>query len=200
MFFVQAAVDQGATKADWLEAWATVAAAVGTIGAFVWQARALSQERRTRRAEIARLQAEQREAQDAQARTIVLHRESCTQSWDSPNVEPGPKTIVSYSVRLGNYGEHPITNVVAGLIYRPTRELVRGGEQRPLPRAVFFEEAWLSWHFEELSLPWPEGEPEESEKVPELFRCEVQFTDVHGTRWAVRPGLGQQPSRVYDRD
>jgi hypothetical protein len=197
MALVQAAEE--ATKADWLEAWATVVAAVGTVGAFAWQGLALRQERLTRRAEVARLQADQREAQDAQARTVVVHRAYATKMWHNKRTDgpDDPRLIGDYRVTLGNYGEFPITNVVSTLTYIPRRWVVELDEDRvPWPKAVMLGEEILQWDLSRLLLPWPEdlGEDDNGEH---LFACEVHFTDVHGIRWSVRPGLGQQPLRVF---
>ncbi|MDG4795389.1 hypothetical protein [Micromonospora sp. WMMD1082] len=183
-----AAADQGPTRADWLAAWAGLLAAVGTVGTFVWQARALSRERETRREEVKRLEADQRDAQDAQARTIVLHNPGC-----------GGNQRVSvrdYGVTLGNYGVHPITNIRTTLTHRETQQDLTAGGPQPLPVLKAGDMQHLSWKVDGYNVVWP---PDlDHHDLPNLFHCEVAFTDVNGVRWMVRPGLGQQPSRVFD--
>jgi len=175
--------NQGPTITDWLAAIGTMVAAVGTVGTLAWQARGLKQERETRRDEVARLDAAQRDAEDAQARTVVLHDPGCDgMQW---------KLIQSYKVTVGNYGTHPITNVVAALTHRASRTHKVG--PTPLPVLTAGAHQTLTWRVGPV--PWPSGW--NAEDLPNAFDCRVEFTDVHGIRWALRPGLGQEPSRVY---
>ncbi|GGQ43797.1 hypothetical protein [Couchioplanes azureus] len=61
-----------AAQPDWIEAGATAVAAMGTVGAFYRQGKALRLERETRRAEIARLEDERLTSAEAQAKSIVV--------------------------------------------------------------------------------------------------------------------------------
>ncbi|PRX23480.1 hypothetical protein CLV67_103228 [Actinoplanes italicus] len=100
-----------------------------------------------------------------------------------------------YKIVVGNYGMHPITNVVGKLVYRETQAQLGKfiGGPAPLPVLEGGKRQQLQW---EVMIKWP-GAAQQHE-LPDHFDLEVQFTDVNGIRWAVRPGLGQQPSRVYD--
>ncbi|MEU5791443.1 hypothetical protein ABZ754_27430 [Micromonospora purpureochromogenes] len=93
-----------ATAADWVGAGAAVVAAAGTVGTLVWQARALAQERETRRQEIARIEANQISDQEARARTIRLFDKRIIQS------EVGLKSL---AVTIANHGVDPITSISA---------------------------------------------------------------------------------------
>ncbi|MFG3297607.1 hypothetical protein [Micromonospora chersina] len=122
-----AVADPKANPADWIGAVAASVAAVGTVITFVWQYRGLQDERAARRQEIARLASDQRAAEDAQARTVVLHDAGCggTQ-W---------VRVRDYGVTLGNYGLYPITHIVPVLTHRETRQKVQGAGA-PAPLAV----------------------------------------------------------------
>jgi hypothetical protein len=175
-----------------LEAWSTVVAAVGTAGALVYAAVGLSRERKTRRAEIGRLDETQRAEQDRQARTVVLHDPGCGGlQWVS---------IKQYNVTLGNYGRYPITNIVGMLTYRTTGLQVVYGNGGPVPLPVLEagSRQTLHWDLSGHTIVWPKNI--QSHELPDLFAAEVRFTDVHGIRWAVRPRLGQQPSRILGID
>ena len=184
------AAEQAAAPADWLEAWATVVGAIGTVGALLYAAIGLARERRTRQQDVARLEADQREAQEMQARTVVLH---------DPGCDGGQGIAIStYHANLGNYGMFPITNVVGTLIHRESRTEVTYGNGGPSPVSVLQngKRHTLMWELKRHSIPWPKGL--QSHELPTLFKVDVQFTDVRGIRLAVRPGLGQQPFRVYE--
>lgn len=103
-----------------------------------------------------------------------------------------------YKITLGNYGLHPITNVVGALKHVEKQQEIGlyGGGQAPLPVLEGGKRHQLQWDISGYGFLWPDGK--ESYQLPELFHLEVLFTDVHGIRWSVQPGLGQQPSRVYD--
>jgi hypothetical protein len=190
--FVVAVVEQAASRADWLEAWATTVGAAGTVGALLYAAVGLARERRTRQQEITRLESEQRGTHEMEARTVVLHDPGCDGTqWIA---------ISAYKVTLGNYGKYPITNVVGELIVRDSKLSVVYGNGGPVPISVLqaSQQQTLMWELQRHGVAWPkEMQPHE---LPSLFKVEVQFTDVHGIRWALRPGLGQQPFRLFDTE
>ncbi|WP_125810272.1 hypothetical protein [Actinoplanes sp. ATCC 53533] len=183
---------QEATPADWTEAIATVVAAIGTVGALIYAAIGLARERQTRQYEIKRIEEDRREEQDMQARTVVLHHPTLPSA-----IENGLHYFTSYSVHFGNYGIHPITNVTGVLTHRETKLEVVFGNGGPTPLAVLNagDVKQLKWNLAAHSIQHPVEI--EAHNLANLFKLEMQFTDVHGIRWSVRPGLGQQPSRVY---
>jgi hypothetical protein len=177
---------QGGSSADWLEAWGTVAAAVGTIGALVYQARALARERASRREDVARLDAAQRAAAAAQARTIIFHDARCS---GRPN-----QFVDGYSVTLGNYGSQPVTNVELKLCsFIDGREMVIN-DRGPgfLPVLASNVRMDLSWDLKGRGVAWPAGTS--VDEAPDMFVIELEFTDFHGVKWRCRRGEG--PVRV----
>jgi hypothetical protein len=177
---------QGASGADWLQAWGTVVAAVGTVGALVYQARALAHERRARREDIARLEAEQRAAAAAQARTIVLHDARCT---GRPN-----QFVDAYGVTLGNYGSQPITNVRLKLCSTVDGREIVINDRGPafVPVLASNVRIDLSWDLKGCGVVWHAGT--DTEKVPDMFVIELQFVDSNGMTWLRRPG--EEPIRA----
>lgn len=179
---------------DWVEAIGTWVGGIGTVGTLIYASRALRHETERRRQDVKDLQESERNAQDAQARTVVLHDAGCSgrQSVD----------VSEYLVTLGNYGEFPITNVVSELTLKETGQEVayavgwNQGGQAPLPVLKAGATQQLRWNTTGWDVKWP-GEMR-SHQLPDLFTLIVRFTDVHGIRWALRPGLGQQPAREYE--
>ena len=165
-------------SADWVEAWATVVAAIGTVGALIWQARALKVERKTRRSEIARLEG-------AQARTIVLHDTEAAPvllRQGSPVLE---KPVVTAT--LGNYGDQPVTEVIASLRWRNPAggEVLTASNQSFVPVLTAGKTHKLIWF---LDMSFEKGElvfPGEWEEFTAMFDVEVTFNDVHGSRFCL---------------
>jgi hypothetical protein len=101
---------------QWVEAWSAVAAAVFTMGALVWQARA---QRASRKAEETRAESKSRAAVLARARAVIVTTD-----------EPGalmPRT------RVCNYGAEPVIRLRAAVHlcgpyaeFRGTEHLVVG--------------------------------------------------------------------------
>lgn len=184
---VQLAADQGATNADWLEAWATVVAAVGTIGAFVWQGRALRQERDTRREEIARLEA-------AQARTVVLHYLHVGPPEEPDSQLPIPPSPI-LRVLLGNYGDQPITDVYAEVRWRHNDGRTRGsGIGQGFAVLAGGKTKELQWSTREIKIPEKTAPGRPSGWEPFVY---VKFRDVHGVRWELsNQGMDQQLKRL----
>lgn len=179
---------------DWVEAIGTWVGGIGTVGTLIYASRALRHETERRRQDIKDLQEAERSAQDAQARTVVLHNAGAS----------GREFLAvdEYLVKIGNYGEYPITNVISELAVKETGQVIvhangwaRGG-QAPLAVLKPGASELLRWDTRDWNIKWPVAL--QSEQLPELFDLIVKFTDVHGIRWALRPGLGQQPARDYE--
>jgi hypothetical protein len=190
-------VNQGASAADWVEAIATVVAAVGTVGAFMWQARALAQERETRRAEITRLANAETAAQASQAKTIVLYKAmlAMDSTYDADGTVLSQPGSVNYMAMVGNFGTLPVTKLVArltwtagqktGMSWQPLSiDVLGGGDRQP-----------LIWDLRANVLLNSE-DPDSSNALPDdllmahasrliRFAPEIEFTDVHGWRWGV---------------
>ncbi|MEU7609393.1 hypothetical protein [Micromonospora sp. NPDC049204] len=168
-----------AIEADWVEACATVAAAFGTIGAFFWQARALAEERETRRDEIERLEADQHDTQAAQAAAVVLH---------SPAIGGADGLgILKFNVTVENFGSAPIINakIHLQLLGWPTEKVSEWHLLTVLPGG---NSERVSWDLRKFNLEWPEDlDPDEAAK--ELFLPVAYFIDVHGVTWE-RPFFG----------
>lgn len=199
---------------DWVEAIATCIAAVGTVGTLFWQARALRQERETRRSEVKRLEADQRANQDAQARTIVAYPSLA----ESISVDCSNGSV---TVRVVNYGVHPVinltglaTNILTGASVSvdkfssggnilndiPENTRAAADDHRQDTLQVLDAGAFIEMNFRLQEMP-KFGFPgtshyERLQSLAQAMRVEIQFTDLHGIRWALRAGLGQQPTRI----
>jgi hypothetical protein len=177
---------------DAVEAIGTWVGGLGGVGAFVWLIKGQQHEVQRRQEDIRALRDAQREQQDAQARTVVVHDAGCggTQYM----------MIGDFSVTVGNYGAHPITNVVSRLTHKETGKTIGDGTSLGAPAPLTVLEAGKrhrsQWQLTGWNFAWPTDA--QSHQLPDLFDLDVQFTDVNGIRWVVQPGLGQQPSRVYD--
>jgi hypothetical protein len=178
------------TFSDWLEAWATVIAAMGTVGTLVWQAFALAQERRTRAEEVRELREERQRAKDAQARTIVLEEPG----WSWKVMRDGTQKIV-IQIPLGNYGPLPVTNVI-GLVTLKSNKMVLGDgdEGRFLHVLAGGEKTTIfcTVNLADLNLP---DRDLTAMALEELFEFDVTFTDYDGTQWAIKYGLEKTPRR-----
>ncbi|MBG0560716.1 hypothetical protein [Actinoplanes aureus] len=184
---VQLAADQGATNADWIEAWATVAAAIGTIGAFIWQGRALRNERETRRQEVQRLEHEQLTSLESQARTIVVHEVDIqvdkTKS-SSPLADP-KYLVTNFVCSVENFGTLPILAVSARLLREST--VPDDGFDAPVtkrfPVIKGGDKERLNWLHIGLSLTrFTPGAQSKLEAKCQV-KLEVRFVDVHGHHW-----------------
>jgi hypothetical protein len=104
-------------SADWVEAIGTWVAAFGAVGAWMWQARGLRQERRARREDIARVERESWAEYQSQAAGLVLEsptfrREDVDTGIDDPLQlrETGPITCVEVRLRnVSNVAFHGIS-------------------------------------------------------------------------------------------
>jgi hypothetical protein len=177
-------------EADWIEAWGTWVGGLGTIGTLIYAIVALRKEADRRREDVKQAKDQQREAHDTQARTVVLHDPALHNFAHEAGA-------VGYIVQVGNYGTLPITNITGKLTYRPKQWVVPEVEGCASHMVVLPpKHDGLMWRIPvaELELP-SDGQPQ---RHVDLFDVEVQFTDAYGTRWALRYGRGEQPSRVYD--
>jgi len=179
-----------ALEADWVEAWGTWVGGLGTAGTLAYALVALRRESDRRRQDVTRVDDAERKTQDLQARTVVLHSAECGGFRD--------QQINFYKVTMGNYGQYPITHIVAVMKHRDTgHELVSyNGGPDPVPVIEANSVRTLDWKFPLVAIPWPEHASQL--ELPDLFEVRVCFTDVYGIRWKVRPGLGEQPSRISD--
>lgn len=191
---VQAA--ESPTKADWIEAWATVAAAVGAFLAFGWQAWALDRERKARKSDVARLDRERRDTETAQARTVALH---------DPVYDRDPERddLDRYSITVGNYGSDPITNIVGTLFYYPDRghrTKVTGSWGSAPSRTVVPPGQGLPISWTLPTADFDDADVFGEEHTLEFFRAEIIFTDTRGKRWQLSSGDTVQPSRYFDEN
>jgi hypothetical protein len=176
--------------ADWLEAYASVLAAVGTLLAFGWQAFALSRERQTRASEIARLDRERLDDQKSQARTVTLHSPTFSEHEEFNDLDV-------YTIQVGNYGPSPITNVIGRLRFYPDSgdPISLVGDYKSKEQASVVApgaSAPLTWTVQAERVADTYG-LEEEEQV-EYFDVEIEFNDVQGTRW--RWSQDADPQRV----
>ncbi|WP_433793950.1 hypothetical protein [Actinoplanes sp. CA-252034] len=187
----------GATDADWIEAWATVVAALGTVGALVWQAWALSRERRTRREEIARLEEDRRESESRQARTILLH---------DARVESHNGMVSGFSAMIGNYGDSPVSHVFVNLEFdasgnEPTAKRVAeiGTKSVFCQKFSVMPSGFVESIFVDLSrheIPWPteEGNVMAAQSV---FKPTISFVDMSGVQWKIEDGVPTRHARLH---
>jgi hypothetical protein len=178
-------------SSDWVEAVGTWIGGLGTVGTLIYAMLGLRREAAQRRAEIERLAAGQREAQHAQARTVVLHDADASldgDGFDTPE-------FLTVTLKAGNYGTAPITGVVGKL----KRHEPSSGATEPHTAFAFVipagELRTLSWHIPLAGLPDGFGGSANPllHDVLVLFHAEVEFTDSYGARWAFRYGPGEQP-------
>ena len=166
-------------------------AALGAVGALAWQARALALERKTRRAEIARIDADQHATRDAQARTIVLHEARLLPGEAATGL---PIKSAAFSATLGNYGVLPITKVVASLSWSdPSDGLVHPTLSNPFrPVLAGGETETMRWFINrEFDVSWPTLSSWEEREAE--FSLVVMFNDVHGGRWQTDLTGSMQP-------
>ena len=166
------AVEPG-SAADWVAAVAALIAAFGTVGALIYQARALNEERATRWAEDQRLRAEQFLAREAQANAIVLH--------DVVLVGNPQRGLTGFRVTIGNYGETPIKEV-AGHLSR-----VDGADVDQVIRVPVLDAGAatsLIWDLHGESTWWP-GSQRETYALAATFSPRATFKDVHDEFWTV---------------
>ncbi|WP_250008733.1 hypothetical protein [Actinoplanes sp. M2I2] len=165
-------------KPDWLEAVGTCVAAIGTIGAFAWQAKGLNEERRTRQEEVARLDRERADAEEAQARAVVLYE---------PRYHEDDQYIDEheFAIEVGNFGMFPVVDIVGQLEFQI-------GDGEP----ILITEDWDSRHLstvvppgESRTLTWqlPESVAKElvGMAVPpqtDFFVAKISFVDARGRR------------------
>lgn len=191
-----------ATSADWLEAWATVVAAVGTVGAFWWQGRALRAERRTRRAEIQRLEDEQREAQSIEARKVVVHGQTLVQGQKrGDDYSYGP----AYQAQVGNYSQLPIRDLIVRLRFldADSNTTLSSKEARRWDVLPGGEVTTVRWDVDSDNIPdfkWPA--PKDWDEAIHHFYVDVIFVDVRGEHWRLERGrnLARQPELEYPPD
>jgi hypothetical protein len=180
-----------AIEADWLEAWATVAGAVGTAGTLIYAVVGLARERKTRRAELARIEKEQHAAQESQARTVVVHSKSIR-----PTSDPKKPSL---SAKVGNYGTSAVTGVACLLLYVDAGKREIAGEiiVHPVLKANEVEE--LTWPLSgAIDLKRISGEHLDFES--QKFDVEVSFNDVHGARWTTDDAGVTKPYKLYLRE
>ena len=176
--------------ADWLEAWATAVAAIGTVGAFIWQARSIRQERQTRKAEIARLEGDQQDLRAAQARTIIVHKPiaNAVRLTSNFNKKAEGDRAVNLSVTIGNYGSEVILHVTPILRGDDKNESYYAQPIETLMAGCTHEFSWILTGDRYLV-----ADMAAQRLIAHEFDVEVLFTDIHGLRWAVRPGAGHPP-------
>ncbi|MEU8821813.1 hypothetical protein [Actinoplanes sp. NPDC048796] len=175
---------------DWVEAIGTWVGGVGTGLAVIYAARGVRISERNREEDARQARKAERESQAAQARTLRLH---------SLGVDGhvGGR-LDTFKGSIGNYGLHPVTNIVGKLVYIPTKQEIGIHIGGPTPITVLDsgDSQELSWDLQGYGLK-DEGELVMG-RSQNLFDFEVHFTDVHGNRWAIRPGAGEQPFRLFD--
>lgn len=190
---------------EWIEAIGTWVGGLGTIGTLVYALVALRREAERRRTDVRALRDADRDSQDALARTVVMGIPQCGSR--------GGPVLLSYYVKIGNYGVHPITNFTAQLLitkdaksWAPSAEIpedrkVPSSNGGPIRYPVFKpdDEKELVWDVRANKIGLIKG-LHDDQAAAMFFELEVGFTDVHGIRWSLRPGVGQQPSRLYDAD
>jgi hypothetical protein len=117
-----------AFEADWVEAWVTAIAAAGTLGTLWYAARGLARERRPGRRRSAGPRQEQRQAQAAQARTVVDHQPggsgSQFQFWSRVEFQ------------VVNYGPGPITSIAARISWDDSPDGEGEWRQQEYPKPV----------------------------------------------------------------
>ncbi|MEU8610461.1 hypothetical protein AB0C29_20985 [Actinoplanes sp. NPDC048791] len=178
---------------SWVDPVAAAAAAVAAVitgVALFYQARALKEERKTRRDEDKRFREEQETARHAQARAVVLH--------EVVLVGNDRLGLAGYRVTLGNYGTAPITDVAGHL-----RRVRDGGTdldqvvRRPVLIAGAVEP--LTWDLRPDDVPWPATA--NAYATAATFTPRAHFTDVYGIRRTcafIRPV--RQPVKTEDPD
>lgn len=177
-----------AIEADWLEAWATVAGSVGTAGTLIYAAVGLAGERRTRRAELARIEKEQHAAQESQARTVVVHSRSIQHAGD-----PRKPYL---SAKVGNYGASAVTAIACLLLYVDAGKRQAAGEIVTIPVLRAGEEQELKWPLAgAVDLKWISVNDQHIDAP--RFDVEVSFNDAHGARWTTDDAGITRPSSVY---
>ncbi|MFI7547219.1 hypothetical protein [Actinoplanes sp. NPDC049599] len=183
-------------EADWVEAWATAAGAVGAVGAFTWQARALAHERKTRREEVRRLAQDQKDMLSAQARLVVL---------DDPHVSAGEIRVPvtnnvieygTYQVVIRNFGELPVYNLHSSIVYIPEDESVmhKGKGAVWLKILPGKGESIISFDIKENfpDVKLPEGTSWKD--LGRRFLIDVTFVDVHGMNWRITEDNSVRPA------
>jgi hypothetical protein len=177
---------------------AAAVAALITGFALFYQAKALKEERKTRRDEDKRFREEQETARDAQARAVVLH--------DVLLVGNDQLGLTEYRVTLGNYGSSPITDV-AGHLQRVDDSRTdqdddgRTDLDQVVRRPVLIAGAAepLAWDLRPYDVPWPSTADAYARAA--TFTPRANFTDVYGIRRTctfTRPA--GQPVKIEDPD
>ena len=176
--------------ADWLEAVAAMIAAVGTVCAFVWQARALAQERKTRAAQVLELREEQRRQRESQARTVVVRE---------PHVTDVGESKLTVVVEVANYGSSPVINVGGVLLQYKNEDDEEIFQSEPgtvdvLPAG---EKCQFLWYFaKELLSDVHRGDRYFLDRI---FHTEVFFTDTEGIAWCREAGYDKRLSLAHEQ-
>ena len=173
-----------ALEPDWVEAWGTWFSGLISAGALYYVGRSFNHERRLRREADAERDAERRRAQEAQAGTVAIFGRK-TRRLD------GTSGIMCFEVQVANYGSAAVTDVVGRLTYLSTGAEI-GTELGDFSSAAALsagEVKRFEWRF-----PVPAGVTPTS--ADGLFRPEVSFLDIHGTRCSRSYGKDQRLHRV----
>jgi hypothetical protein len=173
-------------EADWVEAWGTWVGGVGTIAAVIWAMYALRREAR-------RGERDKREAQDLQARTVVMYQFR----HDTQELEKLKESHIGYAMKVGNYGNTHISELDALLVYGPTGVGVGSTRiQRVLPAG---SERTVRFQIAERDLgDWAETWQDHRDYSDSCdpFEILVSWSDIYGQRWSRSYGKGSQPTRV----
>ncbi|MFF5079221.1 hypothetical protein ACFY36_19355 [Actinoplanes sp. NPDC000266] len=174
-----------AIEADWWEAWGTWIGGIGTVGALFYAGKGVRAEAGKRRQDLQQAKNDRRSAQEAQARTVVIH---------GPTAKVSPVSV-ELKLKVGNYGHSPITHVKGVMTHRHTGKFV--GDDKfascpALPSGGGTADLWWTVHFREFKNQPP---PTELASLTGVLKIQILWTDVEGDRWELEFDSGQQPIR-----